>query len=104
MIVFPATAIDVISDLAGSSENCAAQERPALSLQLTTAESDVARTWIEALCPLISKVTLDCAVNSEVKRTATHLSACGLLEVRSLLGICKPGEVRRVRGFRDLHA
>src|ERR1700689_845805 len=39
--VLPFTAIDVISGLDGTSENCALQGRPALSFQITKAESAV---------------------------------------------------------------
>ena len=68
--VLPLTAIEAISGLAGSSENSALQGRPALSFQLTRAESAVELTVIEpGPGPVISKGTTAArAVNADAKR------------------------------------
>src|SRR5712692_11539022 len=45
-MVLPLSAIAVMRDLAGSSENCAIQSREAASFQWTVAESAVESTWM----------------------------------------------------------
>src|SRR5260370_20636352 len=80
--ILPFTAIDVISGLAGSSENCALQGRSALSFQLTRAESEVALTVIEPGPPVpISKGTTTArAVNAAESRTRVDFILTPLLE------------------------
>ena len=83
MIVLPFTAIDVISGLAGSSENCALQGRPALSFQLTRAASAEELTVIAPglgpglvpwLIPLTSKGTTAAGMaTANPARTTTNL-------------------------------
>src|SRR5260370_19391292 len=73
--ILPFTAIDVIKGLAGSSENCALQGRPALSFQLTRAESEVELTVIEPgpSAPISNGTTAAWAVNAAESRTSIDL-------------------------------
>jgi hypothetical protein len=81
MIILPFTLIDVMSGLAGSSENWAVHGRPALSFQLTSAASAVELTAIEpGPGPLISNGTTAAgAANAHPTRTTINLMLIPLL-------------------------
>src|SRR5580704_5606460 len=70
MTVLPFTAMDAISGLAGSSENCALQGRPALSFQVTRTESAVEATPMEGgTGPVMLNGTAAVAIHADERRT-----------------------------------